>query len=100
MHESVVVMLVMQLVVEIQSDRFVGLNQGKRGSTDFRINSPFACSMAHAAPTQPAEPTNMQLEESAVHSAAVDPAGVAAAAAALTDLSDQSSSATAGQLQR
>jgi hypothetical protein len=46
-----------------------------------------------------ADPTNMELEESAIDSTALDPAS-AAAAAAMSDLSDQPSPAIAGQLQR
>ena len=49
------------------------------------------------ASTSTAEHTNMELEESAINSTAVDPAA-AAAAAAMTDLSDQASAAIAGQL--
>lgn len=53
--------------------------------------------MSLAAPTQHADHTSMELEESTIVSAAVDPAS-AAAAAAMTDLSDQASAAIAGQL--
>ena len=55
--------------------------------------------MSLAASTQPAEHSSMQLEESAIDSAAVDPAAVAAAAA-MSDLSDLPTAAAAGQLQR
>jgi hypothetical protein len=53
--------------------------------------------MSHAALTPSAERTSMDLEESTIASAAVDPAS-AAAAAAMTSLSDQASAAIAGQL--
>lgn len=55
--------------------------------------------MSLAASPQPADPTSMELEQSAIDSAAADPA-TAAAVAAMSDLSDQPSPAIAGQLQR
>lgn len=51
--------------------------------------------MSLAASTQPADHTGMELEDSTFVSA-VDPAS-AAAAAAMTDLSDQASAAVDGQ---
>jgi hypothetical protein len=55
--------------------------------------------MSLPTPAQAAEHTSMELEESTIVSAAVDPAS-AAAAAAMTDLLDQASAAMAGQLPR
>lgn len=52
--------------------------------------------MSLAAPTQLAEHTSMQLDESALHSTAVDPAATAAAVA-MSDLSDLTSPAVDGQ---
>jgi hypothetical protein len=46
-----------------------------------------------------AEHTNMELQESAIDSPAVDPA-IAAAAAAMSDLSAEAAAAIAGQWQR
>ena len=53
--------------------------------------------MSLAAPAQPAEPTSMQLEESAVDSTAVD-SNIAVAAAALVALPQPATAAAAGQV--
>lgn len=55
--------------------------------------------MSLAASSQPADHTGMELEDSTVVSAAVDPAS-AAAAATMSDLSDHAAAAMAGQSQR
>jgi hypothetical protein len=59
--------------------------------------APSASALSHAAPMSTADHTNMELEESALDSTPVDSA-TAAAAAAMSDLSDQSAAAIAGRL--
>ena len=58
--------------------------------------APFASTMSQHTPPQPTDHTSMELEESAINSAAVDSATVAAAAA-MSDLSDHAPAAIAGQ---
>lgn len=53
--------------------------------------------MSHAALTQPAEHTSMQLEESSIDPTAVDPT-IAAAAATLVALPQPATAAAAGEL--
>jgi hypothetical protein len=76
--------------------RFLGLTRWQSGS---EIHAAVASTMAEHIPPQPTEHTSMELEESAVDSTAVDSA-TAAAAAAMSDLSDQASAAIAGQWTR